>query len=175
MAPSITGMRKYDDGLTHLLHWAALVGHSWASFMQAHCDSSPMPVVWAATVPAALLCTSLWSLKLLLLLLLMMVFTPSRHWVHLPVWLFLGCVKRVDRGSGSVVPNISIRACSVPGQSRQCSIVCGTSPHLGQLQLTEASSRCVYTLRCMLRPDLSCASSVALFLESAAHQSLDSL
>ena len=40
-----------------------------------------------------------------------------------------------------MMPGISIWACSVPGQSSQCSIVCGTSPHLGQLGSTEASGR----------------------------------
>jgi len=99
-----------------------------------------------------------------------MAFAPSHHRVCLASATdFLRCVERVDRGSGSVMPGISIWACSVLGQSSQCSIMCGTSPHLGQLGSTEASGRCLYALRCMLCRDLSCASSEASFLESAAH------
>ena len=40
---------------------------------------------------------------------------------------------RVDSGSCSVVLKISILACTVPGQSNQCSDVWGASLHLGQV------------------------------------------
>ena len=103
---------------------------------------------------------------MLLLLLLLMAFVPSCHRVRLArATDFLGCVERVDRGSGSVAPNISIRACRIPGQSSQC-LFYSASPHIGHLGSTEASSRCLYASRCMLCPDPSCASSVASFLES---------
>lgn len=44
-----------------------------------------------------------------------------------------------DRRSASTVAKISSRANRVPGQSRQCSSVCGAWPHLGQFGSTELS------------------------------------
>ena len=45
--------------------------------------------------------------------------------------------------SGSIVPNISDRACIVPGESSQDSKVCSSLPRLGQLGLTELSIKSV--------------------------------
>jgi len=70
---------------------------------------------------------------LLLLLLLLMACAPSRHRERPASATELsGTVESVDRGSASVVPKISSRSSGVPGQSSQCSSVCGAWPHLGQ-------------------------------------------
>jgi len=70
-------------------------------------------------------------LLLLLLLLLLMLCAPSLHRVRLASETNLpGTAESVDRGSASVVVKISSRACSVPGQSSQCSSVCAAWRHL---------------------------------------------
>ena len=84
-------------------------------------------------------------LLLLLLLLLLMACVPSRHRVRLASATDLpGTVDSVDRGSVSVVPKISSRACRVPGQSSQCFSVYGAWLHLGQLGSTVLSIKCLY-------------------------------
>ena len=70
----------------------------------------------------------------LLLLLLLMACAPSHHRVRLASATDLsGTADSVDRESASVVVKVRSRACRVPGQSSQCSSVCGVWPHLGQL------------------------------------------
>ena len=70
----------------------------------------------------------------LLLLLPLMACAPSHHRVRLASATDLpGTADSVDRGSASVVVKVCSRACRVPGQSSQCSSVCGVWPHLGQL------------------------------------------
>ena len=84
---------------------------------------------------------------LLLLLLLLMACVPSHHRVGLRLASATdlpGTVDSVDRGSVSVVPKISSRACRVPGQSSQCFSVYGAWLHLGQLWSTVLSIKCLY-------------------------------
>jgi len=82
-------------------------------------------------------------LLLLLLLVLMVACAPSRHRVRLASATDLpGKLESLDRGGASVVPKISSRASRVPGQSSQCSSVCGGWPHLGQLRSTVLSVSC---------------------------------
>jgi len=77
-------------------------------------------------------------LLLLLLLLLMMTYSSSRYRVRLASLTSLpGNIENVDRGSASVVLKIASCACRVPGQSSQCSRICGAWLHLGQLVSTE--------------------------------------
>jgi len=91
------------------------------------------------------------QLQLLLLLLLLMACTPSRHRVRLASATDLPRkVESVDSALVVLVPEISNRACRVPGQSSRCSSVCGAWPHLGQLGSAVLSSKRLLLLLLLL-------------------------
>jgi len=85
------------------------------------------------------------------LLLLLMACAPSRHRVRLASATDLpGKVESVDSALVILVPEISNRACRVPGQSSRCSSVCGAWPHLGQLGSAVLSSKRLLLLLLLL-------------------------
>ena len=85
------------------------------------------------------------------LLLLLMACAPSRHRVRLASATDLpGKVESVDSALVILVPEISNRACRVPGQSSRCSSICGAWPHLGQLGSAVLSSKRLLLLLLLL-------------------------
>jgi len=111
--------------------------------------STMSSVMQQCSLPIYMVCQS--RMFQLLSLLMRMTLAPSRRRVRVAsVTNLPGNIERIDNESGSVVLKISIFADRVPGQSNQCSIVCGTLLHCGQLGLTKISAGCWYVWRWIL-------------------------